>query len=79
VRFVGAQYPAQAAAGWILAVAPTRADPAVMDPRDDPERFRHLPEPVRPEDAVETVDTASLPVPDGGEDRDRLLREAGAG
>ncbi|HEY4625546.1 MAG: hypothetical protein JF630_12245 [Geodermatophilales bacterium] len=50
-----------------------------MDSRDDAERFRHLPEPVRPEDAVETVDTASLPVPDGGEDRDRLLREAGAG
>jgi hypothetical protein len=79
VCFAGAQHPAQAAAGWILAVAPTRADPAVMAPRDDPERFRHLPEPVRPEDAVETVDTASLPVPDGGEDRDRLLREAGAG
>jgi hypothetical protein len=32
------------------------------------ERFRSLPEPVRPEDAVETVDV-----------EERFLREAGAG
>jgi hypothetical protein len=50
-----------------------------MTPRDD-ERFRHLPEPVRPEDTVETVDVAERP---GGEteaqERDRMLREAGGG
>jgi hypothetical protein len=48
-----------------------------MTRQDDRERFRRLPEPVRPEDLVETVDTAEHPVPDGREDRDRLLREAG--
>jgi hypothetical protein len=46
----------------------------------DESRFRHLPEPVRAEDLVETVDVSSLPVRDeAGEDRDRMLREAGAG
>ena len=46
--------------------------------REDPrERFRTLPEPVRPEDLVETTDTSEHPVRDDGEDRDRLLREAG--
>ena len=48
-----------------------------MSEQPDRERFRHLPERVMPEDVVESVDTESLPVPDGGEDRDRLLREAG--
>jgi len=48
-----------------------------MTAPDDRERFRHLPEPVRPEDAVETVDASARPVPDGNEERDRLLREAG--
>jgi hypothetical protein len=46
----------------------------------DGSRFRHLPEPVRAEDLVETADVSSLPVRDeAGEDGDRMLREAGAG
>jgi hypothetical protein len=41
-------------------------------------RFQHLPEPVRPEDFVETVDAGQLPVRDEeNEERDRLLRQAG--
>ena len=46
---------------------------------DDRERFRVLPDPVRPEETVEMVDTASLPLPNPAEDRDRMLREAGGG
>jgi hypothetical protein len=48
-----------------------------MSERADRERFRRLPERMRPEDGVETVDTESLPLPDGREERDRLLRDAG--
>ena len=48
-----------------------------MSERDERRRFHRLPEPVPPEDLVETVDTASLPVPDGSEERDRLLRDTG--
>ena len=48
-----------------------------MSEQGDSRRFHRLPERVRPEDAVETVDTTAHPVPDGSEDRDRLLREAG--
>ena len=45
----------------------------------DEKRFQRLPKPVRPEEFVETVDTAQLPLRDeDGEDRDRLLRQAGA-
>jgi hypothetical protein len=51
-----------------------------MTPPSDASRFRHLLEPVRTEDLVETVDVSSLPVRDeAGEDRDRMLRQAGAG
>ena len=41
------------------------------------ERFRRLPDPVLPEQTVESVDTGRLP--DGGEaaERDRLLGTAG--
>jgi hypothetical protein len=46
-------------------------------PEDPRERFRTLPEPVRPEDAVETLDTAVRPLRDEGDERDALLREAG--
>jgi hypothetical protein len=60
-----------------LARAQGGADPAAMSEQPDRERFRRLPERVMPEDVVESVDTESLPVPDGSEDRDRLLREAG--
>jgi hypothetical protein len=44
----------------------------------DENRFRSLPEPVRPEELVETVDVSSLPARDGEtEDRERFLRSAG--
>jgi hypothetical protein len=50
-----------------------------MSGEDDRERFHHLPEPVRPEDAVETVDVGSRPAPlsDEHEERARMLRLAG--
>jgi len=49
-----------------------------MVEREGVERFRTLPEPVRPEDLVETVDVSSTPLRDEeGEDRDRLARQAG--
>ena len=48
-----------------------------MTESENRERFRHLPEPVRPEDTVETVDTAAHRLAQESEDRDRLLREAG--
>ena len=50
-----------------------------MTESDRRERFRRLPEPVPPEDTVETVDTASVPAPDASGERDRFLREAGGG
>jgi hypothetical protein len=49
-----------------------------MSAEDDHQRFRHLPDPVLPEDAVETVDAGSPRVMDDeGEERARMLREAG--
>jgi hypothetical protein len=50
---------------------------ARMTPEEERERFRKLPEPVRPEEMVETLDVAEHPVLTDGDDRDRLLREAG--
>jgi hypothetical protein len=51
-----------------------------MTERDDRERFRVLPEPVLPEDTVETVDVgAPHPLSDEHEERARMLREAGGG
>ena len=47
-------------------------------PEDARDRFRALPEPVAPEDTVESLDTSTLPLPDDGQDRDRMLRDAGA-
>ena len=44
--------------------------------KDDRERFRHLPTPVRPKDTVESVDTTAHPLPDTDEERDRFLRQA---
>ncbi len=46
-------------------------------PEDARARFRSLPEPVAPEDAVESLDTSALPLPDEGQDRDQMLRRAG--
>jgi hypothetical protein len=49
-----------------------------MSEQGDRRRFRRLPEPVRPEDLVETVDTAEWPVRDEEtEQRERFLRSAG--
>jgi hypothetical protein len=49
-----------------------------MEQQDVENRFRQLPEPVRAEDLVETVDVSSLPARDeDGEARERMLREAG--
>ena len=49
-----------------------------MSEQGDRRRFRRLPEPVRPEDLVETVDTAQRPVRDEEtEGRERFLRSAG--
>lgn len=50
--------------------------PVVTDP-EDRDRFRRLPEPVPPEDTVETVDTTARPLADPSEERDRMLREVG--
>ncbi|NEM07966.1 hypothetical protein [Geodermatophilus normandii] len=47
-------------------------------PEEPRERFRTLPEPVRPEDAVETVDAEpARSVETEGDERARFLREAG--
>jgi hypothetical protein len=53
----------------------------VSQPADDPRaRFRHLPEPVRPEDLVETVDADPPPLLETPwEDDARWLRAAGGG
>jgi hypothetical protein len=48
-----------------------------MTPEEERERFRHLPEPVPPEEMVETLDVAEHQHLTDGDDRDRLLREAG--
>lgn len=51
-----------------------------MSEDDGRARFRALPEPVQPEDMVETVDAGSSPPSeDESEERARMLREAGAG
>ncbi|MGX5657954.1 hypothetical protein ACWKWC_24495 [Geodermatophilus nigrescens] len=46
-------------------------------PEDPRERFRTLPEPVRSEDTVTSLDTDARPLLDDGDARDALLREAG--
>jgi hypothetical protein len=43
------------------------------------DRFRHLPEPVRPEDAVESVDVEERRPIGEREVEERFLRDAGAG
>ena len=42
-------------------------------------RFRRLPDPVRPEDTVESVDVGERRLVDEREEQDRFLRDAGAG
>jgi hypothetical protein len=41
------------------------------------DRFRHLPEPVRPEDAVESVDVGERRLTEESDERERFLRGAG--
>jgi hypothetical protein len=54
------------------------AHPGRMTQQAEENRFQHLPEQVRPEDLVETVDTGQPPPRDGeSEERERLLRQAG--
>jgi hypothetical protein len=49
-----------------------------MSQQADENRFRQLPEPVRPEDLVETVDVRQQPeLETESQERDRLLRNAG--
>jgi hypothetical protein len=49
-----------------------------MSQSSDENRFRHLPEPVRPEDLVETVDVSERHESDTEtQERERLLRQAG--
>ena len=45
---------------------------------DERERFRSLPEPVRLEDTVESVDTSPAPAADVSDEREVFLRQAGA-
>ena len=48
-----------------------------MTEPDERERFRALPEPVRLEDTVESVDTSPAPAADVSDEREVLLRQAG--
>ena len=49
-----------------------------MSQQADESRFRHLPDPVRPEDLVETVDVSERHETDTeSQERERLLRQAG--
>ncbi len=50
----------------------------MSEPDDQRERFRHLPEPVRLEDTVESVDTSPTPAADASDEREVFLRQAGA-
>jgi hypothetical protein len=50
---------------------------AAMTAPDDREDYRRLPDPVRLEDVVETVDTASVPARDASDEREVFLRQAG--
>ena len=54
------------------------AHPVGVGESADEKRFRHLPEPVRAEDLIETVDVSSLPTRDEEtEQREQFLRSAG--
>ena len=48
-----------------------------MSAPSDRDRFRSLPEPVQPEDTVETLDTSPRRLVQESEERERMLREAG--
>ena len=47
------------------------SEPTVSEPTvSEPSRFSRLPDPIRPEDMVEEVDTREVPDPEGGRDTD---------
>jgi hypothetical protein len=59
------------------------ADAGDMSERDDEagrERFKHLPERVKPEDMVTTQPVSDAPDPEGGRDTDRdfMIRYSGS-
>ena len=59
----------------VVLEGPERA--GMTAPEDPRARFRALPDPVHPEDTVESLDTSTFPETDESEDRARMLREAG--
>ena len=61
----------------MLVRQPSTAQTPCMEPSDARQQYRQLPEPVRPEDTVETMDTSRPPEPDRDAERDWLLRNAG--
>ncbi|MDQ1718405.1 MAG: hypothetical protein QOE89_2358 [Pseudonocardiales bacterium] len=52
---------------------------SATDPESGANRFKHLPEPVRLEDTVESQDTDAARDPEGGRDTDRdfMIRYSG--
>ena len=48
-----------------------------MSGNEGRERFRHLPEPIRPDDAVESVDVDIRRPTEESEERERFLQGAG--
>jgi hypothetical protein len=58
---------------------PSTAHAVAVTAPEEPSHYRTLPEPVRPEDLVETVDVGEHHEIDSeSEERSRLLRNAGA-
>jgi hypothetical protein len=57
------------------------AKPASPTPPPDPERFKHLPEPVKPQDMITSQETEPPPDPEGGRntDTDFMLRYGAGG
>jgi hypothetical protein len=57
------------------------AKPASPKPPSDPERFKHLPEPVKPQDMITSQETEPPPDPEGGRntDTDFMLRYGAGG
>ena len=53
------------------------ADPAPTSGNEGREKFRDLPEPIRPDDAVESVDVDIRRPTEESEERERFLQRAG--
>jgi hypothetical protein len=73
---VGAGGEHRAGGDGLVRHGPARHAAAMTAP-DDREAYRRLPDPVRPEDVVETVDTSPAPARDASDEREVFLREAG--